>query len=204
MIKLPTFTFLSGLAGSGKTKLSELLMEQDNGMTTVSFATPLREALLGTFHPLRSPDHLTFDLRDESTKSAPLPFAPNWTHRQFMIEYATWLKARTSDCIFGDIAKSLVEVYRDYYVRFVFDDARTVGDVSPFINGYGTNECLLIQVERRGVVRNTGDVGSDGALFRLPGIKKLVVPNNEEPEKMLEFMENTLGGTRATPSILDL
>jgi hypothetical protein len=203
MIKLPQFTFLTGPACSGKTTLSQLLMEQDNGMTTISFATPLREALFATFH-MDSPDN-RIDLRQEAIKAAPLPLVPNWTHRQFLIDYANFLKSKTSDCFLGDLAKHYVDRYKDYYTRFVFDDARTMGDVSPFINGYGTNECLLIRVERRGIVHKPGDVGADDILMKLPGIKKLIVPNNEEPEKMLDFMAATLGGHALRgPSIHDL
>jgi hypothetical protein len=204
MIRLPTFTFLNGPAGVGKTTLADLLTKQDVSMEWLSFATPLREALRAIFY--YNDPHI--DLRDPLIKTKPIPLCPPfWTHRKFMIDLADWLRQSTNDRLLGDIAKRAVERSLDYFSRFIFDDARTIGDVAPFIDGYGSENCLLILLERRGVTHLPGDVGSDSQLAKLPGIQRIVLSNNDEPEKMLDslaILTSSIRPPKPRPTIADL
>ena len=184
MIKLPSFTFLNAPPRSGKSTLADFLDQQDESLMRISFAEPLRGALLGTFYPDRYSDVVALNFRDPSIKTQPIPAAPKWTNEQFLIDYGAWLKSKTNDFILGDLAKRTIEQYGEYYSRFVFDDARTLGDISPFINAYGAAECLLVHIERRGAEWRPGDIG--GSLLTLPGIRHIVVSNNSTPDDMLK------------------
>jgi len=195
MLKLPAFTFLNGPPRSGKSTLADMIDRQDISMCRMSFAEPLRGALLGTFHPDRFSDMLQLNLRDPATKAQTI-HGTTWTNEQFLIDYGTWLKSKTNEYILGDLAKQAI-VHTDYYTRYVFDDCRTIGDVAPFINSYGASECLLVHVERRGAVWRPGDVG--GSLLSLPGIRHIVVQNNSTPSDMLKQFELLTGSPAAKP-----
>jgi hypothetical protein len=209
MIKLPAFTFLNAPPRSGKSTLAELLEEQDRSLVRVSFGEPLRLALCATFYPDQLGDAQSLDLRSPTVKAKGIPINPRWTNEQFLIDYGTFLKAKTNENVLGDLAKKNIEKLNEYYSRFVFDDARTTGDVAPFINGYGASECLFIHLERNGALWRDGDIR--GPLESLPGVRHIRLINNSEPEHMLKQLALLLGGTTdaalpqsATPSIGDL
>jgi len=186
MIRLPTFTFINAPSRSGKTTLARLLDQQDQGLAVCSFADPLRGALIMTFYPGEFGDSPSLNLRDPATKLKQIPLT-NWTNEQFLIDYGNFLKAKTNEFILGDLAKSNVEAIRDGYSRFLFDDARTIGDIAPFINAYSAGECLLLHIERKGAAWRTGDVG--GSLLTLPAVRHFVVVNNGDPNDMLKQLD---------------
>jgi len=186
MIRLPTFTFINAPSRSGKTTLAHLIDQQDQGLAVCSFADPLRAALTITFYPEEFGDSTSLNLRDPATKLKHIPLT-KWTNEQFLIDYSNFLKAKTNEFILGDLAKSNVEAIRDGYSRFLFDDARTIGDVAPFINAYGAGECLLLHIDRQGAAWRPGDVG--GSLLTLPAVRHFVVTNNGDPDNMLKQLE---------------
>ena len=187
MIRLPAFTFINAPPRSGKSTLAQLLSEQDHSLAPSSFTDPLRAALIATFYPEEFGDSQTMNFYELSTQTKHIPLT-KWTNEQFLADYDAFLKAKTNEFILGDLAKWNVERIRDAYSRFLFDDTRTIGDVAPFINGYGASECLLIHIERTGSAWRPGDVG--GSLLTLPGIRHFVVSNNGEPSAMLKQLES--------------
>jgi hypothetical protein len=193
MIQLPSFTFLNAPPRSGKSTLAHLLDMQDVALVHCSFAEPLRNALFGTFYPGELGDSQTMDLRDPATKIKPVPCVPSWTNEQFLIDYGTWLKSKTNEFILGDLAKAHIQRIMDYYIRFVYDDARTMGDIAPFINAFGVDNCALIHIERLGATWRTGDVGGD--LLHLPAIRHVMLTNNGKPEAMLGQLAVLMGGS---------
>lgn len=211
MIRLPAFTFLNAPPRSGKSTLATLLEEQDQSLVRISFAEPLRSVLISLFYPEELGDAQSKDFRDPAVKAQGIPLTPSWTNEQFLIDFYRWLESKTNEHILGDIAKRHISKLAEYYSRFVFDDARTVGDVAPFINAFGADECLMIHIDRLGALWRPGDVG--GWLENLPGIQHARVINNTDPEYMLKQLELLLGGKAdaalthkpsATPSIGDL
>lgn len=196
MIKLPAYTFLNAPAGSGKTTLAQLLSEQDQGLIHLSFAAPLRMALLATFYPEELPMG-GLNLQDQTVKKRPI-VGTNYPHERFLIDYGNWLKEKTNAHIIGDLGKRAVDSVRSYYTRFLFDDARIVADIAPFINAFGAEECMLIHIERRDAPGRAGDVG-DTAILDLPGIRHVRIPNNGSVLEMLFFLQKLLGGTVEGP-----
>lgn len=189
MVKLPTFTFICGHAGSGKSTLAQLLSDQDPGLVPISFAEPLYDTMAATFYPGTMD---TAKFKEPPIKAAMIPFSPKCTHRQFLIEYGNFLKSLTNKRIFGDLAKRRWEDCCDAFPRAVFDDARLIDDVAPFIESYGSSECLIVLVERPGVNATPGDIGADLPVAKMVGIRRVSINNNSIPEKMLDKLLDLL------------
>jgi hypothetical protein len=191
MIRLPTYTFLNGPNGCGKSTLASLLTDRDTGLCHCSFASPIRMALMATFYPdkIFSPD---IDLRNEATKASLIP-GTNVTHRRFMIEFGKWMRsALFNPYIFADIAKRQCESLSDAWPRFIFDDCRFPEEPAPFSLAYGEKNLLIITIERQGTGFNLPhNVGE--SLLRLPGASHVALSNNRRPEDMLSTLESVLG-----------
>jgi len=153
---------LNGPKGSGKTTLCALLQGQDHDLCPVSFAEPIRNALLATFYPeeLYTPGGM--DLRQQDVKFRPLP-VPNAagksvTIRDWMIWYGQQMHSAHGDDIFGRLALRTCDLNSMHYPRFILDGTRTEGDIRPFYHLY-PGDCLLIHLHRPGHDW-AGDMGS--------------------------------------------
>jgi len=197
-LKLPTFVFINAPAGAGKTTLQRLICEQDNSAIAISFAEPLRMALLGTFYPEQI--FLGLDLRLEAEKQKPLE-GSNISRRQWMISYNEFLEARFGPNVLGDLARRTIERSRQLEgQRFIFDDARRVGNVKPFGLAYGPQNCLLISIERSGC----SWAGDNGSWLKGNYIREVRVTNRDgEAAKMLDQLAANLGTYGPPPASAD-
>ena len=58
-----------------------------------------------------------------------------------------------------------------------------MGDVAPFINAFGADNCLLVHIERAAAGYRPTEIHDD--LESLPEIRHLKLINNSDPEAML-------------------
>lgn len=192
---LPTFTFINGPNGSGKTSLANALGDLDHGLCHSSFADPIRSALLATFYP----DEMYsggLDLQSQKVKSSPL-FDTGLTHREWMIQYAQWMRSATNPYIFATIALRRCERLARHWPRFIFDDCRYPQEPAPFSLAYGPTECLIISLRRNGCsFTNPNEVGED--LMLLPGARHIALNNNGPT--IHDAVGVLLGTTRTTLS----
>ncbi len=189
MIHLPTFTFLNGPNGSGKTSIAHALCDADSGLCHMSFADPIRMALLTTFYPDAYFDN-SMDLRDEAIKRTKIP-GTNHTNRDFMLAYGQWLRSTFSPYILADLARRRCETLRPHWPRFIFDDCRFPEEPAPFSLAYGTDECLVITIDRKGCSWS-GDREIGQSLIRLPGVAHAALSNNSTIENALSIIETAL------------
>jgi hypothetical protein len=187
MIRLPTFTFLSGPPGSGKSTIAEALADGDPGLCRVSIAEPIRMALLATFYP----DQMTLgiDLRDGAVKKSFIP-GTGVTHRKWMISYSEWMKSLMGKQVFGDLAKRTVELQTKYYDRFVFDDCRFIDELRPFVNAYEGKNCIIVSLNRKGA--DWGDDLHDN-IHKLVGLHHAAINNNGTIPEALKSLAAALG-----------
>lgn len=200
-LSLPKYTFLRGPNGAGKSTLAELLCDQDSDLMRVSFAEPIRNALLGTFYPDEIFGPSTIDLRDGETKKRPLPVQDartkeaNKTHpyiiRQWMIDFSLWMKFSHGEDVFGQLALNTCKRNEAFYSRFVFDDCRFKEEISPLIQDADPSLCLSITIQRADCVH---DAGLDTK--PLLGVRNLFIKNDGSPIQMLEALTSLLQPTK--------
>jgi hypothetical protein len=192
-MRLPPFIFLIGPKGCGKTTLATLLCEQDNSIAHCSFDEPIREATLQIFFPEQL--HMGLDLREDDAMATALPFTA--------ISIGTWMDnlRRTltgiSPTLIGDLAKKRLGYIQGRFQTFAFDDAESTSDISPFVLAYGSNNCLLIFIERSGHPIAP-------YLSRFSFLPKLVVRNPEgKQQEMLEHLGRMLpAGVVNNPNLM--
>jgi hypothetical protein len=143
--RLPTFTFLTGPNGVGKTTLANMLFDEIPGLQARSFAEPIRAAFRAMFYD----GDISLDLRRPDFKLQP---TPGFTilQRDAMNKLGDAIRAIFGPRALGEMALHFVQVDGEYFERFIFDDARRLNDVLPIIETFGVKECLLIDLSRPG------------------------------------------------------
>lgn len=201
MIPLPTFTFIFGPSGSGKTELQRQLCSQDSALAPISFAEPLRAALLATYYPDEVFRPSGLDLRQAEAKTRHIPGVGK-SNKDFLIQYGRFLRQFAGPHCLGqpalNTATSLIRSYNA--TRVVFDDARMFGDVQPFLSTHQNNDSLLLVLSRTGASWQSGDNMED--LLQLP-IRKVALTNNGAPADMLKQLDRLLGGGKHPPTVLE-
>jgi hypothetical protein len=186
VVSLPRFTFLLGPEGCGKTTLARLLCVHNHRIAMASFDEPIREATLAMFFP----DQLQtgIDLREEDTLRQPLPSCPI-SIGGFMHGFRKFLIKEISSFIRGDLAKRRSEFIlggrAPSFSHIVYDDTEDLSDVSPFSNGFGSEACLMILVERPGF-----PIRPEISRFSHLPVRRFIVSNpGGNPEAMLQQLQ---------------
>jgi hypothetical protein len=131
------------------------------------------------------------DLRNETVKSMTIP-GTNRTNREFMLLFGRWMRdTMFNPYIFADIARRQCDRLLPHWPRFVFDDCRFPEEPAPFSLAYGSHECLIISIDRKGCSWSATDIGC--SLLRLPGAAHIALSNNTTINDMLSTMESVLG-----------
>lgn len=185
MIPLPTFTFLTGNPASGKTTLAMLLAQNDPSVAMASFDEPLREATLSLFFPHAVYDN-NLDLRNSDTLRQCLPLSP-LSIQTWLTEMRFFLMSKISMNVLGDLAKRRSNFILGREFRaVVYDDTRSFGDVSPFLNAFGREYCRLIILQR-----GPEPITKILKLWEPSTIPKSIIRNPEgSPEEMLSQLRS--------------
>lgn len=197
MIPLPRYVFISGPKHSGKTTLSQLLVEQNpESACIVSIAEPLRMACLSVFNPDEM--MLGLDLTDPAVKQRSLPVqlhppssvTQTLTYRWWLVEFGKWLRHVHGNEILATLAKRRCDGLHRFYRTFVIPDNRFKFEYQPFLSE-GVENILHIEVVRPAHHWTDDDVGED---INTPyGVRTITVPNASHPAAMLDVLRERLG-----------
>lgn len=192
MIKFPRFTFIAGPPESGRSTLRALLQKQDPGLCPMGFLDAPRRALFATHYP-----HIVgteeLNLGDITVLRTNVP-GTAISHRDWLGSFTAWLTTRLGPQILGDLAKREVEVLKDYWPRFLFEDLSTLDDLQPFVSAYGSSEILIIHLQRSA---SRGEVPA--SLFAPYLGRHIGLNNNSTPSAMIDRLTELCGSTPTLP-----
>lgn len=158
-----TFIFLNGPPHSGKSTLADLIVTRGLMHRSPNHRTPLRLSfiepgwlsLLATYYP----DHLFTDvvMLDDKEKARlkenPLPISSKGgpiSGREWLIRYADFLISLHGPEILGTLSLQTCIENEYWHDVFVFDGARFIHDLRPFVRLRGPRSCVLVSLHRKG------------------------------------------------------
>jgi hypothetical protein len=139
-IDLPAVTFLAGGNPRLRTEVANLLADLVRGAQAHSFASPIRDGVLGTFF-----------MGDPAIDIAAIEHMPIFpdegspTFRDFIVAFSQFLPAFFSDpSIIGRIAARRAEENMEYFAHLIFDDADNVANVKRIADLFGRENALIV------------------------------------------------------------
>jgi hypothetical protein len=139
-IDLPAVTFLAGGNPRLRTEVANLLADLVRGAQAHSFASPIRDGVLGTFF-----------MGDPAIDIAAIEHMPIFpddgspTFRDFIIAFSQFLPAFFADpSIIGRIAARRAEENMEYFSALIFDDADNVANVKRIADLFGRENALIV------------------------------------------------------------
>jgi len=192
---LPRVIFLSGDKGSGKTSLAKAFHQKVEFSFRCSFAEPLRNAYLATFH---MDDLLSsicpFDLTLEKEKLEPTLIPRHdgvlLTRRDWLIAFGLFLRKLHGPDAMGELALREVLSSEHWYQHFIFDDTRFLGDIRPFTREFPKEQLVHVHLTRPGT-SSEDDIGDDlWAAF--PLLQRIALKVNGPPVKLVDDLLQSL------------